>query len=60
MWVQRKGRGLKEQFVNGIIDDDMMTEIIRELMAIMKTNVFIGKQISVWPEEWRYKGPRKH
>ena len=33
-----KDRILKEQFINGINEDDMMTETIRELTAIKKTN----------------------
>ena len=32
-----KDRRLKEKFINGINDNDMMTEIIREMTAIQKT-----------------------
>ena len=35
---KEKERRVKEQLTNGIHDDDMMTEIIRELTTIEKTN----------------------
>ena len=47
MWVQRKRRS-KEQWTNGINHNDMMTEIIRELTTIKKTNEVTREQILVW------------
>ena len=41
---KEKDRRLKEQFINGINDDDMMTEIIRELPTIKNTNEITSKQ----------------
>ena len=46
MGVQRKGR-LKEQFINGIYNDDMMTEIIRELTN-KKANEITSEQVLSW------------
>ena len=46
-----RGMRLKEQFINGINDDDMMTEIIKEVTVIKKdqqnnrwTGVELGKK----------------
>ena len=35
---KKQDRRLKQQFINGINDDDKISEIIRELLAIEKTN----------------------
>ena len=42
---KEKDRKLKEQFTNGINDDDMMTEIIRELTTIKKTKEVTCQQV---------------
>ena len=46
--VHKNDRILKEQFVNGINDDDMMTDIIREWTAIKKTNEVTSEQVLAW------------
>ena len=40
----KKKKRLKEQFINSVNDDETVTEIIRELTTINKTNEFISKQ----------------
>ena len=35
---KERGRRLKEQLINGINNNEMMTEIIRELRAVKKTS----------------------
>ena len=47
---KEKDRRLKEQFINGINDEDMMTEIIRELTKIQKTNEVTSEQVLCWPK----------
>ena len=42
---KEKDRRFKEQFIDGIGDNDMMTEIIRELTAIKKTNEITSKRV---------------
>ena len=42
---KNKDRILKAQFINGIKDNDMMTDIITELTAIRKTNEITSKQV---------------
>ena len=42
---ERKDTRLKEQFINGINDDDMMTKIIRELTVFKRTNETTSKHI---------------
>ena len=49
MCVERKRR-LKEQFIISIHDKDMMTEMIRKLTTIQKTNEVITEQVLVWAE----------
>ena len=36
---------LKEQLINGINDDNMMTKIVREVAAIKGTNEISSKQV---------------
>ena len=45
---KEKVRKLKELFINGMNDDDMMTEIIRELTTIKKTNEITSDQVLCW------------
>ena len=46
MNVGTKKKGiLKEQFINGINDDGVITEIIRELTAIKKKNEVTREQV---------------
>ena len=44
----QRGRRLKEQFKNGINNDDMMTEIIRELTAPKKTTEVTSELVLCW------------
>ena len=44
----KKDRRLKLQLINGINDDDIMTEIRRQLTAIKKTNEITNKQLLAW------------
>ena len=46
--VIKKKRGLYKQFINGINDDDMMTEIIKELMTIQKMDEVKSEQRLSW------------
>ena len=46
--VQGNDRQLKEQFINGINDNDMMIEILREWAAIKKTNELSSEQVLAW------------
>ena len=48
MGIQRKDWRLKEQFMNSIKDNDMMTKIIRELTMIKKTNKITCEQVLCW------------
>ena len=41
----KKDRRLKKKFINGINDDDMVTDIIRELTSITKTNEITSEQV---------------
>ena len=56
---KEKDSRLKELFINGI-NDDIMTEVIRELTAIKKTNEIPSEQVLAWPGKSRHKGHRKH
>ena len=44
---KEKDRRLKEQFINGI-NDDNIAEIIGELIALKKTNEVTSKQVLAW------------
>ena len=45
---KEKNSKLKEQFINGIRDDDMMTEQIYEPIKIKKTNEITSEQVVCW------------
>ena len=45
---KEKDRRLKEQFINGINDDEMKTEIIWELNAVKKTSEITSTQELAW------------
>ena len=45
---KEKDRRLKEKYINGINDDDMMTEIEREQAAVKKTNEITSEQALCW------------
>ena len=47
MWLKEKDRQLKEQFINGKNDDDMMSEIIRELTTIKRLMQFWYRRVEV-------------
>ena len=57
-------RRLKEQFINGINDDDMMTEKIRELITNKMRNEIISEHMSSWARrvdvQRVYKGIQCH
>ena len=46
---------MKEHFINGINNNDMMTEIIMELTTIRNTNEIIGEQVYARLEDLRHK-----
>ena len=50
-------RQLREQFIHGLNDTDMLREIIQEFTKIMKMQKSLVKKC--WPgvKEWRYKEP---
>ena len=50
---KERDRRLKEQFINGINDDDMITENIRELTVIKRTNEITSKQVLSWAKKSR-------
>ena len=43
-----KDKRLKEQFINSINDNDMMTEIIRELITVLKTSDLTSEHVLAW------------
>ena len=45
---KERDKKLKEQFINGINDDDLMMKITRELTVIKKTNEITSKQVLSW------------
>ena len=47
-WYKEKNRSLKEHVINGINNDDMITEIIRELPAVEKYSGISRRQILAW------------
>ena len=46
---------LKQQFINGMNDYDMMTEIVREVAAIKKTKDITSEQILHWAKSFHTK-----
>ena len=46
-YKEKDGR-LKEQFINGINDDDEITDIMRELTTIKKANESTSEQVLPW------------
>ena len=48
MWIKRKERQVKEKIINGINNDDMMTEIIRKLTAVEKVCDVTSEQVLAW------------
>ena len=46
--IKKKDRRLIEHFINSINDDDMMTEMIRELATIKKKNEIINELVLSW------------
>ena len=54
-----KDRRLKEQFINGINDGDMMTKIIGELTTIKKTNGITSEQVLHWAERLEAERPQR-
>ena len=41
-------RQLKEQFIHGLNDNDMLTEIIRELTKAEENTAVTSEQVLVW------------
>ena len=58
--IKRKGRILKEQFINGINNDEMMTEIIWELTTIRKTSEITSEHVLAWTEGWKCRQHKRH
>ena len=56
---KERDRRLKEQFINGINDDDMMTEIISELSVFKKADDILVNRCWVGLKQLRQKEPRK-
>ena len=46
--VKKRYKKTKKQFINGISDEDIMTEIIRQLTGIKDNNNIISKQVLCW------------
>ena len=46
---------IKEQFTNGINDDEMMSEVIKELTKIKITNKITSDQVLHWAKEEKHK-----
>ena len=47
---KEKHKRLKEQLINGISNEEMMTEKIRKLHAIKETNEAKSEQVLHWPK----------
>ena len=52
-------RRLNEKFINGINDDDMMTEIMRGLTAVRNTNEITSEHILCWARRVRVQRVQK-
>ena len=50
-------RQLKEQFIHGLNDNDMLVEIIRELTKTEEGSDVASKQVLVWAKKWKSKKP---
>ena len=46
--VTKGDRRLKDQFINGISDEEMMVEIIIEFTTITETNEVTNEQVLCW------------
>ena len=57
---KEKDRRLKEQFINDINDDNMMTEILRKLTIIKGTNDLTIDQVLAWARRVEAPKFRKH
>ena len=60
MWGKEKDRSLKEQFINVINGDVMMTEIIKELTTTKEVNEITSEQVFFWAIRVKEQSPRKH
>ena len=60
-WVglQRKDKRLKEHFINGVSDEKMMTEIMRELSGTKETNKASNEQVLCWAKRLEVKTVQK-
>ena len=41
-------RTLKENFINGIVDEEIMTEVSRELTAVKENSKVMSEQVLCW------------
>ena len=57
---KEKDRQLKKQFMNGITNDEIMTEIIRELTAVKESIEITSDQVLSWATRFRCKRYRRH
>ena len=55
-----KIKRLKDKFINGINNGDMITEIIQELTMNRKISKISSEQVLSWPEGWKCKEYKKH
>ena len=46
--TEKRDRRLKDQFINGIVNDDVMIEIIRELTILKTMNDITSEQVQNW------------
>ena len=52
---EKKYRRLKQLFINGISDEEMMTEIIRQLTVTKETNKVTSEQVLCWAQRIHVK-----
>ena len=52
-------RQLKEQFMHGLNDEEMLVEIITQLTKCDKNITIHSKNVLTWAKEWRPKEPRQ-
>ena len=48
-------RKLKEQYIHGLNDHNMVIEIIKELTKTEENENMTSEQVLAWQEEWRHK-----
>ena len=51
--TKKMTRQLKQQFINGISNEEMMTEIINEFTEIKESNTVTIKQVLCWAKKYK-------